>query len=363
MTTELHACVERSAAAERAGDVDAALEWHQAVPMFRKGRHRSILRGLQHLGDALPEWVWARWIVYQSLRCEDGETGRLAKQLAHAITEAVHPDLLEACFVANGDPVKVLARTLGESWVFHQLAPFEGGVMSSFIDEFAVGRLAEHAELARRWATAPLRGYQLLESTSSGRLIVRGARGGDGIEVLDLGARSCAADGWVLGRLVPSGVGDAVMFDSPPLAVSERVARRAADHEGSAWFEVLVRALAAGRLCSQDLMREDYELTTDVMELELLRFGTPARDRARVLQQLRDGRDEIGRAAYRVLERARRGEVAALDQAYVAAALLNVRAFDEMRAQLERTKDAGCLADWVERVPEPASSRLGVLFA
>ena len=64
-----------------------------------------------------------------------------------------------------------------------------------------------------------------------------------------------------------------------------------------------------GRLTPDALLREDYELATDVQELDLLRFGTARRDLDRVMGQLWEGRDEVGRAAYRILRRALDGDV------------------------------------------------------
>jgi hypothetical protein len=172
MTSDLLECVERSYAAERAGDAAEALEWHQAVPMFQRGRHRGVLDRLARLGDELPPWVWARWIVYQVTRCED--------------------------------------------------------------------------------------------STSA----------------------------------------------------------------------------------------------TDVQELDLLRFGTPARDYERVMEQLRDGRDEVGRAGYRILQRALGGSIAQRDAAYVGAAALNPHADTEVRSRLLRDGQYDAWSRWAALVPEPARSRL-----
>lgn len=355
MTRELYACVDRSMSAERSGDVVAALEWHQAVPMFRKGRHRAVLTGLADLGDDLPEWVWARWIAYQSVRCEDGGVGRRHRELVQGLMRGLHGDLLADCFRRQDDPIRVAATVMGESWAFHQLSAHEHGGIRDFVEEFATGRLAEHAALPLRWAGTPMTGYQLGESRPGTGLRVREAQGGGWLEVLDLGARSCSPGGYVLGRLVPSGLGSTLMFDTPPLGVPEHLARAA--NAGVAWWDVAA-AYATGTGSSSLFLREDYELTGDVPELELLRFGTAPRDLGRVMQQLREGRDEIGRAAYRVLDRARRGDVAATDHCYVAAAALNVRAFDDMRRQTVGVDDADHWAEWAERVVAPARGRL-----
>lgn len=354
MTPDLYACVDRCHAAERAGDLDAALEWHLSVPMFQRGRHKLMLEGLVDLGDPLPEWVWARLLAYLAMRCEDGRTGRLAQDHVRALIEVHHAELLDRCYEEHGDPVKVIAWVSGESWIVHQYLAHEAGVLESFLDEFATDRLAEHAELARSWLRAPLSGYELGESRE-GRLRVREAGAEAWVDVLDLGARTCTSTGWVLGRLVPDGAGG-LMFDRHPLGVPAGVARAVAD-AGGAWASVMEEAIGDGRLAQDDVLREDYELTCDVPELAMLRYATPPHDLARVMMQLRGGRDEIGRAAYRILEQARRLDIAPADATYVGAALLNVHAFKTMRRDVVQTGSPGAWAAWRQLLPEPARRR------
>ena len=125
------------------------------------------------------------------------------------------------------------------------------------------------------------------------------------VEILDIGARSAAGPGgWVVGRLVPTGIGELTMFDMSPLPVAERVAVEMAAHSGESSWAPITAALAEGRMHPAAFLREDYELLTDVQELDLLAYGTPTEDLDRVMRQLRSGRDEVGRAAFRVLRHA-----------------------------------------------------------
>lgn len=364
MTPTYFEYVERALAAERAGDISMALEWHQSIPMFRRGRHRALLERLATLGDDLPDWVWARLLVYLAFRCEDGDAGGIVRRRLQEVTEALHGDLMADCYQRRDDPIRVFARVAGESWAFHQRAAYDAGGLTAFIDEFVTGRLAERSDLARTWAESRMSGYELGESRCGARLAVREADGGGWLDVLDLGARACAPGGWVLGRLVPSGVGDRLMFEMPPLEVPAEVAREVAARarqRADAWWDVVTAARAAGVVSPDHFLREDYEFTTDVLDLDLLRFGTPPGDLSRVTHQLRSGRDEVSRAAYRILERARRGDVAAADQAYVGSALLKPRAFDDVRRRLLRTDDSfSCLdwADWADRLLEPSRGRV-----
>jgi hypothetical protein len=357
MNHELIGYVRRSEDAERSGDAHAALEWHRSVPMYRRNRHVGLMEQLVHIGeDALPEWAWARWITYQAIRCGTGDTGAIGRALLQVVVHTVHEDLLRECFEREGDPIKVAAAVLGESWVFHQLAAHGSDMVASFLDEQARGRLAEHTDLVRRWTNARMSGYRLLESLPGSRLAVQEVGTDEVTEVLDLGARSVAADGWVLGRLVPSGVGELAMFDLTPLPVDETVARSAAMAEG--WLRPLADQCRAGELTSQDLLREDYELVTDVQCLDLVRFGTRPAELARTMDSLRGGRDEVCRAAFRILGQAVAGDLTAEDQAYVAAAALNPRVQDDLRRTLLRPGHPEPWVAWAGRTPNPARAHL-----
>lgn len=358
MTAEHHEHVRRSAAAERAGDAHAAAEWHVSVPMFRRGQHASRLRQLAWLGEQnLPEWVWARWIFYQLTRCEDGASGRELARCRSHFTQAVHADLLDECYLAQGDPMRVIARALGESWLLHQVQAHELGLLDEFLSEHAAGELAKHTELARSWEGAPMGAYRMGQSLPGARLEVYPVDGSTPLEVLDLGARAVAGvGGHVLGRLVPSGVGDLLMFDMAPVSVAADLAAEVrADDEF--WLRPIVARLGAGESSSRWLL-EDYELTTDIRQMDLLRLGTEPRDLARVTEQLRDGRDEVSRAAHRVLRRAAEGGVDPVDQAVVAAAAQIPAAVAEARQSFVRDSQAACWEEWAELATEPGRSQL-----
>ena len=360
MTSAHFDLVAKSLAAERSGDAARALELHSRVPALNlRSRHHVLLTQLASLGDQLPEWVWARWIAYQAVRCEDREsdTGQAQRLALKYAIETFHDDQLADCHADGGDPVRVLAWVASESWLFHQVLVHELGGLEHFVDELATGRLAEHAALARSWAGARLGGYEIGASLPGGRLRVHDPAAGAWLEVLDLGAGSNAGDeGWVLGRLVPSGVDDLVMFDVPPIAVPESVAREVA---GAAQPWTCVRkALDEGRLVERRFMRADHELVTDVLSIDLLRIGTPAADLERVTAQLRSGRDAIPRAAFRLLRRAVDGGVRQSDASYVAAAVLQPRARADARRMLVREGQYDVWARWAALVHEPAGGLL-----
>ncbi len=362
MTPELYAMVDRFVAAERAGDAAEALAYHSGIPMFRGSRHRALLEQLVGAAGELTPWVWARWIVYQSLRCEDpgSRTGVLQQAALLDATRTFHADLLDAAYDAGDDPLRVLTRVLGESWACQQLSAYDYGTLASFLDEFAAGELAESAELARSWVGVAMGGYRIGGRTGPAALSVHEAVSGDRHTVLDLGAAEVVAGaaGWVIGRLVPSGTTPALMFDSTPLAVEETVARDVAvSAKPWGWRGVVQRALEEQRMSTSDLLRDDYELMTDVLSLRLVEFGTPPTDLARVMAQLSKGRDEVGRAAFRILRSAAEGSLDDDAAPYVAAAVLNAHAYGDARRILAPGQQRHWTR-WAELTPVPARGRL-----
>ena len=154
------------------------------------------------------------------------------------------------------------------------------------------------------------------------------------VELLDLGARLHAdADGWLIGRLVPSGTTPALMFDTRPLpSTSRRRARwRDPDRRG-AWLARARRGIhATGRVDAGRLMSRGPRARH--------RRGRAWPDGARHAargprgppeDRLRRGRDEIGRAAYRILRAVGEGIFGGEEDApYVAAAVVNPHGFAE----------------------------------
>ncbi len=362
MTPDYQRFVDSSLAAERAGDAETALEFHSGVPMFARGAHRVQLTQLAGLAEEMTPWMWARWAVYQCTRTEDdsraGEVQRAALQYT---VEMFYPDRLQDAYDSGGDPVQVLAHVLGESWLMHQLCTFDFGGLAAFLDEFATDRLAAGCRLtAREWVGAPMGGYRL-ELTGSSSLVVRDLRTDVPVELLDLGAATHADEGgWLLGRVVPSGTSPGLMFDTRPIPVDERTARAVAeDPTPRGWILAVKAALDEGRLDRALLESEDRELVTDVPSLGLVEFATPPEALSSTLDQLARGRDEVGRAAYRILRRVAAGQLDPETEApYVAAAVVNAHAHTEAWRMLATDTPPERWARWAELVPDPARQRL-----
>ncbi|GAA2147081.1 hypothetical protein GCM10009844_23950 [Nocardioides koreensis] len=366
MTREYAAFVESATAAERSGDAETALEYHQGVPMFRRSAHRVVLTQLADLSDEMTPWLWARWAAYQCTRVEDPDTlGKVTSQLALDYTVRVfHTDELARAWEVGDDPVKLLATTAGEDWAYHQTCTFELLGLELFLNSMADARLAEGCALAREWVGATMSGYRV-ESVIPGRLVVRDLGEDRPVEVLDLGAGLLGVGGRLIGRLVPSGTTPALMFDTRPLPVDEQTAVAAATGDRrSAWIAALEQAFAEERLERSMLRSADRELVTDVPSLSLLERGTSPAALASTRQQLARGRDEIGRAAYRVLRAVTEGTFGTeADAPYVAAAVLNPHGFAEAQAQLVDPGHRGAWEHWARLVPAPAQGRLTRLAA
>ena len=117
-------------------------------------------------------------------------------------------------------------------------------------------------------------------------------------------------------------------------------------------------ALDAGDLAERDFMRADHELTTDVLSIELLGIGTAPADIERVTAQLRSGRDEIPRAAFRILRRAADEQPDHAEAPHVAAAVLQPGARADARRMLVREGQYDVWARWAALVHEPARGLL-----
>jgi hypothetical protein len=362
MTPDYHAFVKSSNAAERAGDAATALEYHQGIPMFRRSAHRVILEQLAGLADEMTPWLWARWAAYQCTRAEDPDTDsrEILRAALDYTVRMFRVEAMEQAYAEGGDPVQVLAVTAGEHWAFHQVCTYELGGLACFLDSLPAGRLAAECGLARDWADAWMGGYRL-ESSAPGPLVVRDLATDESIELLDLGAGLHADDGgYLVGRLVPTGTTPALMFDTRPIAVDEETAGATAAGElRGAWVAALDDAIREGRVDPGILQSEDRELATDVASLTLLERGTPARELASARERLANNRDEIGRAAFRILRSVTEGTFGTDEDApYVAAAAVNAHAYAEALKQLIHPQHRAGWERWSALVPESARGRL-----
>ena len=360
MTRDYESFAQSSMAAERAGDAATALDYHQGIPMFRRSAHVALLTQLCDLSGVMTPWLRARWAAYQCTRVEwpDGDSAAITHEALRYTVATFHADTMRELWDTEQDPMPFLAGTSGEDWAFHQVCTFELGGLEVFLEDLAADRLAEECGLARQWIGAAMGGYRL-ESSEPMRLRVRDLGAGATLDLLDLGGHVPAEDGgWLVGRLVPSGTEPALMFDTRPLPVDERTARDVASAAGrhGGWLRALDLASVTGRFDVATLRSEDRELATDVPGLRLLEAGTNRSALGATMASLREGRDEVGRAAFRILRSVAEGGRDERDAAYVGAAALNPHAYAEARRRL--TAAPSVWKRWAELVPDPARSRL-----
>ena len=335
--------------------------------MFARGAHRIILAQLADLSEEMTPWLWTRWAAYQCTRAEqrNHSSCQIFDAAMQFTLQMFYVDRVRQAYEGGEDQIKLVAHVMGESWIFHQVCTFELGGLSEFLDTLATGRLAEEAGLGRSWVGARMGGYRL-EGAEKGVLTVHDLRTDRSTDLLDLGAAVHAgADGWLMGRVVPSGTSPGLMFDTRPIAVDEQTAREVAGSATYAgWVPPLRRAVAEGRVDAALLETEDRELVTDVPSLELLRVGTPRAALASTMSQLAQGRDEIGRAAFRILREVAGGAFGPdTHAAYVAAAVLNPHGHAEARLRHAKGSPPEHWLRWAELVPDPARSRLQALAA
>lgn len=364
MTPEYHSFFESSLLAERSGDAATALEYHRGIPLFARSQHVSVLTQLASLADEMTPWLWARWAAYQCTRAEDPGTESffITRAALDYTLQMFYDDQMHAAYDEGRDAMDVIKQVIGESWVCHQVCTFELGGLREFLDFLADETLAENAAWARSWDGAAMRGLRL-EAAPEGQLVVTDLHSLQEVRLLDLGAGlRCEPGGHLVGRVVASGTTPGQMFDTPPIAVDRQTAQEVAVADRGGWITALTRAIGDGRLDLSALESEDRELASDVPGLSLLEAGTRPTDLARVMQQLRDGRDEVGRAAFRILRHAVDGTLGADGHAaYVAAAVLNPHAYAEAERTLVGPGDRSGWLRWAELVPDPASARLGRL--
>ena len=197
------------------------MEYNLGVPMFSRSRHTYTLTQLAGLADEMTPWLWARWAAYQCNRAEDAgtESGFITRAAIDYTMQMFYDEQMQAAYDEGSDPMEIIKLVVGESWVFTQVCTFELGGLREFLDFLADGRLADNAGLAREWDGAEMRGVRL-EPSEPGRLVVTDLKSRKEIELLDLGAGAlCGPGGFLVGRLVPSGV-------TPALDVRHHAGRR-----------------------------------------------------------------------------------------------------------------------------------------
>jgi hypothetical protein len=354
MTREYLSFVESSIAAERVGDAQTALEYHLGVPMFTHSRHTYTLRQLVGLAEEMTPWLWARWAAYQSNRAEDAgtESGFITRAALDYTIQMFYDEQMQAAYDDGRDPMEILKNVVGESWVYQQVCTYELGGLREFLDVLADDTLAEEAAWARSWTKARMRGLRV-EPSDPGVLVVTDLESRQTMQLLDLGAGTlCGPGGFLVGRLVPSGVTPELMFDTTPIVVDKRTAKDVAHSTKGGWITALTKAIADRRITIDALESEDRELASDMPSGAMIDLASRPADRAD------DGRDRVSRAAFRILRQAAEDGLGDERAPYVAAAVLNPHAYAEAQRKIVSPGQPSQWLRWADLAPDPAATRL-----
>ncbi len=250
-------------------DAAAAGDPHLAAACFRRGlrvqgsTHLAHLAELIDLGEEAPSWALARWASYQAylwlLHEKDQRTDDAVLQTIAACYLDVDLDRpLGLSFTEFG------TRLAAGNWITRQLAVYDSGGLSDFLDVKIGDRLLSRCGPLAGWARTQLGGYRLRQA-SDGFLDVRDLRDGARLKALDLGALADRRSGCaVLGRLVPIDVEPGLFFESRPLVVDDETALGVARSDGpDEWLAALSTGCDAGRLPLHFASGEATPLTSD----------------------------------------------------------------------------------------------------
>lgn len=250
--------------AEARGDASGALDLIQHDLRLRQDDHfwrpERVTRLLQlsTLGPLLPAWATSRWVLAQAAQWVD-ESNRDRMGGAFA-----------AAFRVGGfdpsryrDELDLRTKILDHNWVFRQAFLFDLGGLRHFLDDVASPDLVEGADHIGDWVQSRMGAYQYVEGTPQ-RLTWLDLAEGSEADTANIGSATLLEPGdFCIGRLQPLREGR--MFESAPLRVPERVARRIAVDPAD-W----VATLAAARFDSGDgdecvsTNGHDFPLLTDV---------------------------------------------------------------------------------------------------
>jgi hypothetical protein len=324
---------------------------------------------LVQLGDDAPGWMYSRWCVEQAYRwmliqC-DRRTDDAALQtmiVAHASqAEEVADD--EIAFGELG------TRVAAGDWLCQQLATYDFGGLTAFLDMRAGGSLLNRCDQVRDWADVRMSGY-LLEEPRGSCIRVRDLNIGAPLDVLNIGLLTDRdPDMPVIGRVVPVVAAPGLMFESRPVSVDLRTAEEvaaASTHEDPAYWitaigdgrydERLEYAFSCGRgtLFSSDIVPLSEAGTKAIDELE---------PPGRLVELRRHGLDDLQANGVMVAEMALIAvqvsgtSAAQVLAAHVAAVILEARVYAAMREHCTARENASGWTILADCSVEPARSR------
>ncbi|MCY4726830.1 hypothetical protein NYO98_11130 [Nocardioides sp. STR2] len=258
--------------AEAAGNAAKALALVEGMPIGPDGRpwwrpqRVRRLRQLVALGDAVPDWVWGRWVIAQAAQPRPGRDTD-ASDVAVEIRGG-------RSTLWGVDPDDAMTKVIGHDWVFRQLILHERGGLDHFLRRVAGPRLLDLAGDVHSWVGVPMGAFELV-SERADRIVWRDLGTGVAVDTLNLGGASLMALGEAaIGRVVRSG--EVSLFESPPLCVPPDVAHDVATSPAN-WMDALNRG------CREEWGAVLADLIAKAHEFDLL-FDLSSRLRRHVLQ-------------------------------------------------------------------------------
>ena len=247
MTEQDLAHLHESAVAEAAGDAERALAHHEAVRPFPDNSHRVMLRQLVELGDAVPAWGHARWILEQVTRWITGGTVASHRLGREGAIRAAHAIGLDRRQPYGFRVEEFCGLLLGHDWIYRQLVVFEFYGLKDFLELEAGPELVARAGPIHAWAESAMGGFRF-EGDGGGRATFTDLSTGTEVDVLDLGCAGQLRIGdYAIGRVVPIETQPGLLFESLPLPVSAALATRVADNPDR-WLMELQQRLSGGPL-------------------------------------------------------------------------------------------------------------------
>jgi hypothetical protein len=377
------AVLRESARAAADGRVERALELYDGVQAVAGSEPSRGMRQLLELGDDAPPWAWSRWIREQAFRWFSSNNQSRIEAAFELAADVAYPTGIDADKVGL-----VLAR----DWIVRQVLLYELGGLGDFVVNVAGEDLLARGEPMIEWRCALMGAYQFVDETADcTRLLDLETE--EWIEVLNVGSMmDVEPGGYVLGRVVPISSGPGQMFESRPLKVDERTARRFGarwmqleeqmqaddcgcdpdecdglscaplDHDPPNWWEELQDASHEGRVPELFSLHLEYPLLTDVPSMMWRCAANGAPDPELVSELLRSGTprpvaDAVQVAVYGLVSAPLHGKGLTAGGPIYGAALLEPGAMNVLRERFTLPQYAAGWRAVAELVVEPARTR------
>jgi len=348
ITDEVLHDLELSMLAEASGDLELAIQHYERSPLAASAPHLRYLHEIRDLGVDAPGWVWSRLILQQAHRWLFlNRDERLHDALVFTVGN-VYRDV-DPERPRRREPKEFVAEAMAMDWMCRQLALYELGGLTTYLDTMAKPPLLRRADRILAWPEASMRAFRI-EGADRGEATLTDLASGDRRQVLNAGWLAEGIGQGVVGRLVPMRCEPEWTFESRPRHVSDTVAEEVARVSGtpksSAWAGVLGDAVEAGEL--------DWPLTAVACLTALSSDHAPYTWSAPA-GELSNAAYEVCAASLQAAGSSARAAVVA--GPYVAAVLVNSQVHAAARERLTGVEHAAGWEALADNTHEPVRSR------